>query len=94
MQVFDRHAAAGSYSGSARRAGPGDGCAEPPQAVEDHSAPARRSKVAAAMRRGVVVVLDVGKNADEVPFAADQEPVQAFGAGALMPEGVPWRAWM
>ena len=54
----------------------GDGCAEPPQTVEDHSARARRSKVAAAMRPGVVVVLDVGKNADEVPFAADQEPVR------------------
>jgi len=46
------------------------------------------------MRLGVVAVLDVGKNADEVPFAADQEPVQAFGAGALIPEGVPWPAWM
>jgi hypothetical protein len=34
------------------------------------------------MRPGVVVVLDVGENADEVPFAADQEPVQAFGTGA------------
>jgi hypothetical protein len=55
---------------------------------------ARQSKVAAAMRPGVVVVLDVGKNADEVSFAADQEPVQAFGAGALIPEGVPWPAWM
>jgi hypothetical protein len=30
------------------------------------------------MRPGVVVVLDVGENADEVPFAADQEPVQAL----------------
>jgi hypothetical protein len=64
------------------------------EAVEDHSAPARRSKVAAAMRPGVVVMLDVGKNADEVPFAADQEPVQAFGANALMPEGLPWPARM
>ena len=82
VQVFDRHAAADSYSGSACRAGPGDGCTEPPQAVEDHCARTRRSKVAAAMRPGVVGVLDVGENADEVPFAADQEPVQAFGAGA------------
>jgi hypothetical protein len=48
--------------------------------MEDHRARARQSKVAAAMRPGVVVVLDVGKNADEVPFAADQEPVQALGA--------------
>jgi hypothetical protein len=62
--------------------------------MEDHSARARQSKVAAAMRPGVVVALDVGKNADEVPFAVDQEPVQAFGAGALTPEGVPWPAWM
>jgi hypothetical protein len=46
--------------------------------MEDHSARARQSKVAATMRPGVVVVLDVGKNADEVPFAADQEPVQAL----------------
>jgi hypothetical protein len=30
---------------------------------------------------GVVVVLDVlGENADQVPFAVDQEPVQALGA--------------
>src|SRR6266699_3469830 len=51
-----------------------------------HSARAWRSKVAAAMRPGVVVVLDVlGDNADEVPFAADQEPVQALGAGAGHP---------
>ena len=62
--------------------------------MEDHSARARQSKLAAAMRPGVVVALDVGKNADEVPFAVDQESVQAFGAGALMPEGVPWPAWM
>jgi len=35
------------------------------------------------MRPGVVVVLDVlGDNADEVPFATDQEPVQALGACA------------
>jgi len=51
-----------------------------------HNARARRSKVAAAMRPGVVVVLDVlGDHADEVPFAADQEPVQALGARAGHP---------
>ncbi len=48
-----------------------------------HGARARRSKVATAMRPGVVVVLDVlSDNADEVPFATDQEPVQALGAFA------------